>query len=109
MARKSRWLRHPGEGRSPGGTHRRGLLERRRPARPRAPEAGPGPPHLAGISAGNAGQAVRYTLARGPVTWTEATRHRSDRVKGPPRGGLISPPHGTFLVRHRLRGPRHGG
>src|SRR5436190_10660627 len=109
MARPCRWLRHPGEGRSPRGTHRGGLLERRRAARSGAPEAGPRPPRVAGISGHNAGQTVRYTLARGPVTPEGTHAPPIGPRKGPPRGGLISLRNGTFLVRHRLRGPRHGG
>src|SRR5436853_7831338 len=96
MARAGRGIRHPGQGRGPRGTHRRGLLERGRTARPGAPEARPGPARVAGISGLTAPQAVRYTLPRGPVAHTERDQTRIGPQERPPRGGLISPQMGLF-------------
>src|SRR5690349_18065303 len=96
MARESRGIRHPGQGRGPRGKHRRGLLERRRTARPRAPEARPGPARVAGISRPTAAQVVRYTLPRGPVAHTERNETRIGPQERPPRGGLISLEMGLF-------------
>src|SRR5215213_5682027 len=75
MARARWWLRHTREGCGPRRTHKRRLLERRRPA-----GADPaGPARLAGISScteppkgENGRTGVRYTLAGGPVTLTDS-------------------------------------
>src|SRR5436853_2131934 len=96
MARESRGIRHPGQGRCARGTHRRRLLERGRTTRSGAPEAGPRPARVAGISAANAAQVVRYTLPRGPVAHTERNETRIGPQERPPRGGLISPEMGLF-------------